>query len=164
MQPGGYRIKIVGQAQDTNLQASPTIFAKYGTWEQAVQAANPDAQTPLPNALGVRPAPGVTPQQVVTRINAVDDALEALTRGEAATKAPGVAQVGRSFVVIFFLYALVIPLVIGLFFLIVTLQKARSLTVHGDWTFADTVTVVGDAVLPDEGEPRTVDAEVIGQQ
>ena len=129
VQPGGYRIRIVGQSKDTNLQASPTIFAKYGTWEQAVQAANPDAQTPLPNALGVRPAPGVTPQQVVTRINAVDDSLEALTRGDAATKAPGVAQVGRSFLVIFFLYALVIPLVIGLFFLIVTLQKARSLTV-----------------------------------
>ena len=45
-----------------------------------------------------------------------------------------------------------------------SLREARSLTVHGDWTFADTVTVVGDAVLPDEGEPRTVDAEVIGQQ
>ena len=43
-------------------------------------------------------------------------------------KAPGVAQVSTSFLVIFFLYGLVIPLVIGLFFLIVTLQKARSLT------------------------------------
>ena len=84
VQPGGYRIKIVGQSKDTNLQASPTIFAKYGTWEQAVHAANPDAQAPLPNALGVRPAPGSTPQQVVTRINAVDNSLEALAR--AATR------------------------------------------------------------------------------
>ena len=33
-----------------------------------------------------------------------------------------------SFLVIFLLYGLVVPLVIGLFFLIVTLQKARTLT------------------------------------
>ena len=65
------------------------------------------------------------------RVGAADDAvsddLEALTRADAATKAPGVAQVSRSFLVIFLLYGLVVPLVIGLFFLIVTLQKARTL-------------------------------------
>ncbi len=58
VEPGGYRIRIVGQSRDTNLQATPTIFARYGTWEAAVQAANPDAQRPLPNALGVAPVPG----------------------------------------------------------------------------------------------------------
>ena len=101
---------------------------EYLSPEQASYAVT-DARAPLPNALGVRPAPGVSPQELVQRIDAVDTSLEALTRGDAATKAPGVAQVSRSFLVIFFLYALVIPLVIGLFFLIVTLQKTRSLTV-----------------------------------
>ncbi|OWY59703.1 hypothetical protein B7486_73150 [cyanobacterium TDX16] len=38
------------------------------------------------------------------------------------------ATVRQSFQVIFLLYALVVPLVSGLFFLIVTLQKSRSLT------------------------------------
>lgn len=38
------------------------------------------------------------------------------------------SQVRRSFQVIFLLYASVIPLVTGLFFLIITLQKAGSLT------------------------------------
>ena len=41
---------------------------------------------------------------------------------------PGVAQVSRSFLLIFFLYGLVVPLVIGLFFLILTVQKTRTLT------------------------------------
>jgi putative ABC transport system permease protein len=36
--------------------------------------------------------------------------------------------VSRSFVVIFLLYGLVVPLVVGLFFLIITLQKTRTLT------------------------------------
>ena len=93
MEPGGYRIRIVGQAKDINLQATPTVFAQYGTWEAAVRAANPDAQTPLPNALGVAPTPGVSPDELVTRIDATSDALEALTRSDAATKAPGGSRV-----------------------------------------------------------------------
>ncbi len=129
VEPGGYRIRIVGQARDTNLQATPTVFARYGTWEAAVRAANPDAQPPRPNALGVAPKPGVTARELVTRIDGVSNDVEALTRADAAGKAPGVAQVSSSFLVIFLLYGLVIPLVIGLFFLIITLQKARSLTV-----------------------------------
>jgi len=128
IEPGGYRIRIVGQSRDTNLQATPTVFARYGTWEAAVRAGNPDARAPRPNALGVAPTPTVTPDQLVRRIDAVSTDLEALTRADAATKAPGVAQVSSSFLVIFLLYGLVVPLVIGLFFLIVTLQKARTLT------------------------------------
>ncbi|MDO5534926.1 MAG: UTP--glucose-1-phosphate uridylyltransferase [Propionibacteriaceae bacterium] len=44
-----------------------------------------------------------------------------------------------------------------------SLREAHSLTVEGDWTFAEPVTVVGDAHLEDAGEPRTVEDEVIGQ-
>ena len=47
---------------------------------------------------------------------------------EAADEAPGVAQVRQSFQVIFLLYGLVVPLVTGLFFLIITIQKAGALT------------------------------------
>jgi putative ABC transport system permease protein len=126
--PGNYAIRIVGQSRDTNLQASPTVFVRYGTWEQAVHAVNPDAKDPLPNALGLQPARGVTPEELVRRVDRVSTDVEALTRSDAAAKAPGAAQVSRSFAVIFLLYGMVVPLVIGLFFLIVTLQKARTLT------------------------------------
>ena len=129
VEPGGYAIRIVGQSSDTNLQASPTVFVRYDTWEQAVRAVNPDARTPAAERARCRTRrPGVTPEQLVRRGRRVSTDLEALTRTDAATRAPGVAQVSRSFLVIFLLYGLVIPLVIGLFFLIVTLQKARSLT------------------------------------
>jgi putative ABC transport system permease protein len=126
--PGGYRIRIVGQSRDTNIQATPTVFVRYPSWEQVVRTANPDARTPLPNALGLAPEPGVSPDQLVARVNRTSPELEALTRADAASQAPGVAQVSRSFLVIFLLYGLVVPLVIGLFFLIITLQKAPSLT------------------------------------
>jgi putative ABC transport system permease protein len=128
VQPGNDEITIVGQSRDTNLQATPTIFTQYATWEGAVRSANPDAQELRPNALGLAPAPGVTDSQLVRRVNASSPDVEALTRADAAARAPGVAQVRTSFLLIFFLYGLVVPLVTGLFFLIITFQKANSLT------------------------------------
>lgn len=121
-------VTVVGTARDVQLNVTPTLFTDLATFTAATMAANPDAEGVLPNALAVRPAPGVSDAAVVDRINqAVPDA-EALTREDAADKTPGVDQVRQSFQVIFLLYGLVVPLVTGLFFLIVTLQKAGPLT------------------------------------
>jgi putative ABC transport system permease protein len=126
--PGGKEITIVGIAQDTQLNLTPTIFTSYATYLDAVSSVNPDAGTPLPNVLGVVPADGFTPEQVVDSINEQSLDLDALTREDAAANTPGVSQVQQSFNIIFLLYGLVVPCVTGLFFLIVTFQKANSLT------------------------------------
>lgn len=128
VEPGGVEVEVVGTAAGASLFATPTLFTPYATWADAVAAANPDAATPLPNVLGVRPAEGTSEGEVIDAINAASDDADALTRGTAADEAPGVAQVQQSFQIIFALYALVVPLVTGLFFLIITLQKAGSLT------------------------------------
>ncbi|WP_040159791.1 UTP--glucose-1-phosphate uridylyltransferase [Nigerium massiliense] len=44
-----------------------------------------------------------------------------------------------------------------------SLKQATSLRVQGDWTFKAPVTVVGDASLTDEGEPREVPAGTLGR-
>lgn len=124
----GVTLTVVGLADDAQIQVTPTLFAPWATYEQAVQAANPDATAVLPNAIGVEPAAGVSPDQLVERINDASDDADALTRQQAADEAPGVAQVRQSFQVIFLLYGLVVPLVTGLFFLIITFQKSASLT------------------------------------
>jgi putative ABC transport system permease protein len=126
--PGGKEIEIVGVARDTQLNVAPTIFASYDTYLDAVRSVNPDAGTPLPNVLGVVPADGYTPEEVVESINEQSLDLDALTRADAAAETPGVSQVQQSFNIIFLLYGLVVPCVTGLFFLIVTFQKANSLT------------------------------------
>ena len=126
--PGGRRIEIVGVADNAQLNVSPTLFTSYDTYVAAVQSVNPDAGMTLPNVLGVVPADGVTPAQAVASINAQSLDLDALTREDAAAQTPGVAQVQQSFNIIFLLYGLVVPCVTGLFFLIVTFQKANSLT------------------------------------
>jgi putative ABC transport system permease protein len=128
VEPGGYEITIVGLADDVQLNAGPTLFVAYPDYVDAVQSVNPDAGEPLPNVLGVAPADGTTPDQLVDAINAQSTDLDALTRSDAADLTPGVAQVRQSFQVIFLLYGLVIPCVTGLFFLIITYQKARALT------------------------------------
>ncbi|MEM9714422.1 MAG: FtsX-like permease family protein [Actinomycetota bacterium] len=126
--PGGLELTIVGLADDVQLNVAPTLFTSYDTWIDAVVSVNPDAGEPLPNVLAVSPADGVSASQLVDRINDQSLDLDALTRSDAAAETPGVSQVQQSFTLIFLLYGLVVPCVTGLFFLIVTFQKAPALT------------------------------------
>lgn len=126
--PGGLELTVVGLAEDAQLNVTTTLYATDETYLEAVAATNPDAGEPLPNVLGVAPADGVTDDDAVEQINATSPELDALTRDDAASETPGVAQVQQSFQIIFLLYGLVVPCVTGLFFLIVTFQKAGALT------------------------------------
>lgn len=128
LQPGGFMVEVVGLADDIQLNVSPTLFVSYDTWSDAVQSVNPDAGQPLPNVMVAAPAEGTSDAQLVTNINDRSLDLDALTRSDAAAETPGVAQVQQSFQLIFLLYGLVVPCVTGLFFLIVTFQKANALT------------------------------------
>jgi putative ABC transport system permease protein len=128
IQPGGLNIVIVGRASQVQLNVAPTLFATYATYEQAVVARNPDAATPLPNVIALQPADGISAGELVKRVNALGDDFDALTRSDAASKAPGVSQVTTSFWIIFALYGVVVPLIAGLFFVIITFQKAGALT------------------------------------
>jgi putative ABC transport system permease protein len=128
VEPGGLELTVVGLAPDAQLSVTPTLFVGYDTYVAAVAARNPGGGEPLPNALAVVPTEGTAPAEAAAAINAGSDDLDALTREQAADRSPGVAQVRQSFQVIFLLYGLVVPLVTGLFFLIVTVQKAGALT------------------------------------
>jgi putative ABC transport system permease protein len=120
-------LRVVGLAEDVQLSVSPTLFTDFATYERAVRAVNPDASAVLPSALALEPAPGTTAEALAARVNAAVPAADAVPRAVAADTAPGVDQVRRSFTLVLALYSVVIPLVTGLFFLIVTLQKAPSL-------------------------------------
>lgn len=128
--PGGEgpELEVVGVVDEGQLQVTPTLFTSWDGYVAAARAVNPDAEAVLPNVIGLRPAQGTTDEQLVEAVNATSEDADALTRGQAATETPGVGQVRQSFQVIFLLYGLVVPLVTGLFFLIVTFQKSASLT------------------------------------
>jgi putative ABC transport system permease protein len=124
----GPDLTVVGLARDAQINVTPTLFVSWPDYVAASRAANPDAAAILPNVIGVIPAPGVSPARLAARIDAALPQADALTRPQAAADTPGVTAIQSSFEVIFLLFALVVPLVTGLFFLIITLQKSRSLT------------------------------------
>ncbi len=125
---GNETIEVVGLADDAQLQVTPTLFTDWRTYVAAVNSSNPDAGAVLPSAIGAAPVEGLDPAALAERINAQSEEADALTRQDAADDTPGVAEVQQSFQVIFLLFGLVVPLVTGLFFLIITLQKSASLT------------------------------------
>jgi putative ABC transport system permease protein len=130
--PGGQskgteQIRVVGLADNAQLQVTPTLFTSWQDYVAAVDSSNPTAGGVLPSAIAAAPAEGISPSELTVRINDADPEADALTRQEAAQETPGVAEVRQSFQVIFLLFGLVVPLVTGLFFLIITLQKSASL-------------------------------------
>ncbi|MGB3412540.1 MAG: FtsX-like permease family protein [Microthrixaceae bacterium] len=121
-------LKVVGLADDVQLNVTATLFTDIDTASAVAKAHNPQTPGDITNAVAVQPNEGTTASTAAAAIESSVSDVEALTRAEAADRSPGVAQVRQSFQVIFLLYALVVPLVTGLFFLILTLQKAGALT------------------------------------
>jgi putative ABC transport system permease protein len=128
VQPDGVSITVVGIASDINYSVSPTLFVDFATFEEAKRTRNPDATEILPSVVAVQVVDGADPEVVAANINAEVDGVEALTRQQAVDGSPGVSSVRSSFAIILALFYLVVPLVPGLFFLIVTFQKASALT------------------------------------
>jgi len=126
--PGGYEIQVVGLADNASFNVQPTLFVSYPTYEEAVRAQNPDAQAVLPTLVAVDPAPGVTPQELATRITEQVPGVEALDLDTAVSSLPGVSSIQQSFGLILALAFFVVILVTGFFFLILTVQKTQALT------------------------------------
>ncbi len=119
---------VVGLAEDINYSVSPTLFTDFAGFEAAKRAVNPDATDVFPSVMAIELVDGADAAEVAAAITAAVDGTEALTRQQAVDESPGVASVRQSFSVILLLFYLVVPLVTGLFFLIVTFQKAGALT------------------------------------
>jgi putative ABC transport system permease protein len=126
--PDGEPITIVGLARDIDYSVAPTLFAPYGTYLAARRTANPDALGVTPSAVAVAVDDGAEPGAVAQGINAAVPGVEALTRAEAVDRSPGVGAVRQSFLVVTILFYIAIPLIVGLFFVIITVQKAAALT------------------------------------
>ncbi|MGB8859178.1 MAG: ABC transporter permease [Ilumatobacteraceae bacterium] len=128
VEPAGDAITVVGIARDINYSVSPVLFVDFATYESAKRTRNPDAATILPSIIAIKVAGGSSAADVAARINSQVDGVEALTRQGAVDGSPGVSSVRSSFAIILGLFYAVVPLVTGLFFLIVTFQKASALT------------------------------------
>ncbi|MEZ5377972.1 MAG: FtsX-like permease family protein [Acidimicrobiales bacterium] len=120
-------ITIVGVAQDARWSVQATVFVSYDTYVQAKQALDPAAQV-LPSLIAVQPDDGADAATLARSITDAVDGVEALTRQQAIDENPGVRGVNSSFGIILALAFMVVVLVVGFFFLILTVQKSKPLT------------------------------------
>lgn len=128
VQPGGRELTVVGTARDSSFSVTPTLFASYATYEAVQLSVNPDARAVVPTAVAVRVDDGADAAAVADRITRAVPGVEAADRDRAAGEAPGVKSVSQSFGVILLLTYVVATIVIGFFFLILTVQKTATLT------------------------------------
>ncbi len=125
---GGVPLRIVGLTENSRFSVAPTLWVTYPTYEALRRAANPNATAVFPSLVAVQPAEGLTATALAAKISSQVNGAQALTRAQAVSEAPGVAAVQQSFSIILGLAFVVVTLVIGFFFLILTSQKAASLT------------------------------------
>ena len=121
-------IEIVGLAADLRFSVEPTVFTSFATFAAGREAVNPDAPFVPASLVAVAPADGVDPAELADRINAEVDGVEALTRADAVAQAPGVAETSQSFSIVFLLAYVVVAIVTGFFFLILTIQTQLAFT------------------------------------
>jgi putative ABC transport system permease protein len=70
VEPTGLVLTVVGRAADVGLNVTPTVYGGWDTYLAVAQTRNPGLRDLVPNALGVRPAPGVDARELAQRINA----------------------------------------------------------------------------------------------
>jgi putative ABC transport system permease protein len=126
--PGETPVTVVGLANDIQFNVQPTLFVSFATYEDLVRTTNPDATAVLPNLVGVEPAAGVDPVDLAASITGQVPGVEALDRDTAVASLPGVSSIEQSFAIILGLAFIVVLLLTGFFFLIITVQKITSLT------------------------------------
>jgi putative ABC transport system permease protein len=127
LRPGGRRLRIVGYSSGSRYQAGPTAYTTLDEWRAVIHSGNPDAtQVPL-NLLAVRAAPGVTAATLARRIDQAVAGTEALDRSSAVAAIPGVGLIAMTFDLLIGIAFAIAVLVVGCFFLIVTVQKLRVL-------------------------------------
>jgi len=126
--PGGYEVTVVGVAEDSRFAVLPTMFTSFATFEGASLGANPDARAVPASLIAVDPVPGVDPAELASRITEDVPGVEALDRQTAVASLPGVSSIRSSFSVILGLAFIVVVLITGFFFLILTVQKTQALT------------------------------------
>lgn len=121
---GGERLAVVSTAEAA-FSALPTLYLDRETYAAALaDRLPPGAPTPV-SAVAVH-GDG-DPTALAERIAAALPDLEALAQADAVAALPGVGTIGRSFGVLYLLLYLVVTIVTGVFFLILTVQKRDAL-------------------------------------
>lgn len=125
LEPSGRTLEIVGHTRDSRFNVSATAYTTLEEWQAVAGAANPQAPVVPVNLVAVRGG-GDDPAALAAAIAEQVDGVEALDRAAAVAALPGVEQISQSFTLLVGITFAIVVLVVGFFFLILTVQKLRT--------------------------------------
>lgn len=125
----GVELTVVGFADDATFSVLPTAYMPSETWAEVFMAAFPDSPVVPVSVLGVSVTEGSDPTEVAAAIQSGVSGVEALDRQAAADATPGVSSISQSFGLIVGITFLIVIVVVGFFFQILTVQKLKAFTV-----------------------------------
>ena len=123
------RLTVVGFADDATYSVLPTAYLPNETWAGVFTEAFPQAPFVPVNIIGVAVTDGADPVAVAAAMQAEVAGIEVLDRQAAADATPGVSSVSQSFGLIVGITFLIVIVVVGFFFQILTVQKLKSFAV-----------------------------------
>ncbi len=118
---------IVGTADDAAFNVLPTLYVLFDDYAAATKSRAGAPIDVSPTMLGVTVTAGSDPLSVVDDVNAAVEGVEAVDKAAAIDGLPGVGQITQSFNILYVLLYIVVAIVTGVFFLILTVQKEKAL-------------------------------------
>ena len=126
--PDGIDVVVVGLMRGAQFNAIPTAYVALETYAQAVTAANPGLPFVPVNAVAFDVDTGAAPADVAAEITRTVPGAIGYTLDEAVAAIPGIDSITQSFGILVGLTFVIGIVVIGFFFLILTVQKLRAFT------------------------------------
>jgi putative ABC transport system permease protein len=124
---GGEDLEVVGIAADAAFNVAATLYLPNASYAAILEDRIGEG-VPVPvSYVAVRAADGIDPAELAERITAEIEDVQALTLADAIDTLPGVDQISRSFGILYLLLFIVVTIVTGVFFLILTVQKRDAL-------------------------------------
>lgn len=125
---GDRAVEVVGLLRGARFNALPTVYVTWEAYDSAVRAANPGLPFVPVNAVAFLTDDGAAVADVAAQVEASVPDTRAYTKDEAVSSIPGIDSITQSFGILVGLTFIIGIVVIGFFFLILTVQKMRTFT------------------------------------
>lgn len=122
-------LEVVGLLRASQFNALPTAYVEMTSYPELLAAAYPGLPMVPINAVAFATDSGTSADAVAAAISAAVPGTTGYTIAGAAAAIPGISSIEQSFGILQGLTFIIAVVVIGFFFLILTAQKTRALTV-----------------------------------
>lgn len=125
---GGVALRVVGLLRGAQFNALPTAYVTLTDYDQIVTALNPGLPFVPINAVAFTVGPDVEVADIADAVTGAVPGVIGYTLADAVSLIPGIESIGQSFGILVGLTFIIGIVVIGFFFLILTVQKMRTFT------------------------------------